>query len=539
MNALSQRLAIAAAALAALAISALSYVDERRARLPAEAAIAKYGLDQRRPAEVEALRFQPAADLRASFLADMTLADVYSPVSLSKFSAEERGRWLLSLTTLDQQLAAARDLTLDALSRRPGWAYHHGYLGEIEYAALRRQSLPHAAEGSRRWEIPLLNGISSAPGNLTFPTYLGGAYIETWGGIEPAGDPEEVLGRAMSSPAFLARNYRIVCLILGGAEAMALLPDNPRALRVAFAREARDGDVAAAATLRARIDRAERAGRAADLETLRERARLRDVWGQRTAASQWAARYHPKNLDDETGRAEVAETLSLWPATRRGSWLRDPRASLVRHFLSGREADVDGATLVSVVSHLSDVPAPVRARVLALAGRAWEADQLFRESGTQVSFEWTPMLVDLARAYLEQGKGDQAAATLARVASSAQTECNVLLLRRRLEGEDGEAARALDAIARQGLQGSRGRSLSICVDPEAHGRATLVVSLAAASPALVSYGWDDGRLGSVVIDGAGEVNVPLSGMEGRHPFGIETEAGAKVEIVEARVEGES
>jgi hypothetical protein len=513
-----------------LCASVAAYQHEVQGRRPVDAAIARFELDQRRPADVEVLGLQPSADLRASFFSHMTLTDVYAPVSLARLSAEERGRWIRSLSTLDHQLEEARELTLDALECRPGWAFHHAYVGEIEYAALRRRSVQAAADGHRRWEVPLLNGMAEAPGNVSFPTYLGGAYIETWGLADLVGDPREVLGRAMKSTVFVERNYRLVGLILGRETLMDLLPDDPRLLRVAFAREARDGEVEAAAALRARIDDAERRERAAGLESIRERARLGDIEGQLAAARGWVSRHRPEDLDDAAGRAEVAEVLALWPASKRGSWVRDPRAELVRFFLSGREADVDGATLESTVAMLTNVPDPVRARVAALAGETWEAERMLRESRTAGSFEWTPVIVDLVRGHLAEGKEERAREVIRGLSRSALAECNVLLALRAL-GDDGDGDQ-LEALAPSEVPAamwSRSGALSLCFDPDRHADAKLVVALSSPS-ALVSYGWDGGRVGSLVVKGEAVLELPLSGMEGRHSVRVVTEAGLGVTI---------
>lgn len=533
MRGWAQRLTIVVFAGTGLVLSLLWYADERQARVPVETAVTGYGLDVRRPAEVEALRLQPAADLRASFLADMTLADVYGSVPLSNVSAEERAAWLRSLTTLDGQIATARDLSLDALARRPGWAFHHASAGLLEYSLLRRESLQLAADRSVRWETPIRSGMRLAPGNVSYPAYLAGAYIETWGGVEHATDPREVIRQASSSPVFVARNYRLVGMLLGREEAIGLLPDKPDVLRIAFARETRDGNATDAAVLRTRIDAAEREARAAGLEEIRERALRRDTWGQRSAASQWAARHRPEELDDERGRREAAEVLALWPSTRHGSWLRDPRAGLVRYFLSGREDFVDGAVLAAVIERMSDVPPPVRARILALAGRAWEADQIVRSAPTKGSFEWTPVLVDLARGWVEAGKREQAVDAISRMAPAARDECNVLLLRRGLE--DGEADARLRALAAEPLTRNGAGAISACFDPSIHATSVLRVSIESPSASLVSYGWEGGRIGSVLVEGSREIDVPLSGIVGRHAFRIQTEAGTAARIAGASI----
>lgn len=531
-------IAIAVLSMVALSAAILIYRNEVETRVPIEEAIERYELDHRRPTDVEALRLQPASDLRASYLSHMTLSDVYGSVALAGMSTDERGRWIRLLSTLQEQLERVRELNLDALSRRPGWAFHHAYTGELEYAALRRKSLDAAAALSPRWEVPLLNGIEAAPGNLSFDSYLGGAYLETWGGASFQREPRDVLRNAMKSSRFVTRNYRIVALILGSEEAVALLPDDPGVLRAAFALQRRFEDVRIAASLMQRIDDAERESRAQNLEAIRIRKRLGDVWGRGSAAVRWVSTHKLESLDDGQGRREVSEVLSLWPETKRGSWLGDPRSRLVQYFLSGRENAIDGAVLLDSIRLLSDVPPPIDARVRAMAGLTWEANQLLDSSGTRGSFEWTPVVVELARVYLLQDEPDKARAAIEKVPTGSRDECNVLLVRRELEKGEGEADTILRELTPDTIPAgmwSRTGALSICVDPARHKGASLVVSLSSGTSSLVSFGWDGGRIGSAIVEGPADLTIDLSGIHGRHPLGIWTEAGPKVEILGARI----
>lgn len=531
--------ALLLAAIAGCLCALLAWREEAGARIPVESAIRRFELHERRPADVGALRLQPAADLRAAFFSHMTLLDVYSPVSLKGMSGEERRRWIRSLSSVDEQLSAALKLELDALSRRPGWAFHHAYAGEVAWAALRRDSLDAAAAWTARWETPLLNGIDAAPGNSSFASFLAGAYIETWGGAKPSGDTTAVFRSAMRSRAFVARNYGVVATIVGREEAMSLLPDDPGTLRVALAREKRDGDVATVAALRLRVDESERRARAASLERIRERKRLGDTWGRRAEALRWVSAHQLEDLDDATGRAQSAEVLALWPESHRGSWLKDPRGEIVRYFLSGRERAVDGSVLLATTSLLEDVPPPVAARVAALAGRTWDAEQLMRSSGTKGSFEWTPVVVELARAHAANGRPDLAAAVVDMAPGASLDECNMLLARREIEKGDARVEERLRGLTPRTIPGeawSATGALPLCVDPRRHGDSKVVVTLESPGVSLVSWGWDGGRVGSLLVEGRGELSVALSGIEGRHPLGIVTEAGPKVRIAGARIE---
>jgi hypothetical protein len=293
------------------------------------------------------------------------------------------------------------------------------------------------------------------------------------------------------------------------------------------------------AALRSRVDHAERSARAASLERIRERRRLGDTWGQRAAAMGWMSAHQLEDLDDATGRAETAEVLALWPGSHRGSWSKDPRAELVRYFLSGRERSVDGSVLLATTSLLEGVPEPVKARVAALAGWTWEAEQLMRSSGTRGSFEWTPVVVDLARAHAANGRPDLAEPAIDLAPRAARDECNMLLARREIDGNDPEITERLHRLTPDAIPGeawSASGALPLCVDPRRHGDATIVVTLESPAVSLVSWGWDGGRVGSILVDGRRELRVDLSGIEGRHPLGIVTEAGPKVRVLEATIE---
>ena len=218
--------------------------------------------------------------------------------------------------------------------------------------------------------------------------------------------------------------------------------------------------------------------------------------------------------------------------------MRDPRARVIRHILSGRDEIADGEVLLRTINLLSDVPEPVVGQVLARAGQTWEADQLVRSSGTRGSFEWTPVIVDLARTYALQGKPDRALDAIAQASDASFAECNMLLARRGVIEDPAEVNTILNElmpVTFPPTMWSRTGALALCIDPSRHAESDLVVSLSSPEPTLVAYGWDGGRLDSLVVDGETTIAVPLSGMLGRHPFGVETEVGPRVEILGARI----
>jgi hypothetical protein len=51
------------------------------------------------------------------------------------------------------------------------------------------------------------------------------------------------------------------------------------------------------------------------------------------------------------------------------------------------------------------------------------------------------------------------------------------------------------------------------------------MDVAADAPAVVSFGWDGGRLGTVVVERSASISVPISGLRGRRTFWTRSVSG--------------
>src|SRR5258708_17610186 len=151
---------VAAVAIILVIVSAVRYGSDLRDRKPAERFLVSFDVAARRPAEAATLGLVPAADLGANVIADIALSDAVGTVSLADASPDLRARWLRAVEHVDDELLAARNLTLDALAERPGWPAHWTMLGELVYALERRAPRsPNLAE-AKLWQEPLRIGLS-------------------------------------------------------------------------------------------------------------------------------------------------------------------------------------------------------------------------------------------------------------------------------------------------------------------------------------------------------------------------------------------
>jgi hypothetical protein len=429
---------------------------------------------------------------------------------------------------------------LDAMAARPGWAYHRFLLGKAASMAGRESALPLSsrAELSAR---PLRSAAQDAPGVDVIWETLAHDCLESWGSLSPALRTESpaTFHRAFWDPEFVTRSLVPISQVLGRDETIRLLPDAPKTLEAAAKEMARAGEIEAAALLTARWESAERQQRLIDLKRIEQRAALRAEEGLEKACLLWAWDHPVGEFDDKSGREQSARVLELWPNDRPGSWRGDARAQLVRYFLAGREADVPPRTLARALEPLSGVPAIVAARVKLMLGDVEGANELSQDSDEEGSIEWTPYYVTLSKYELSQGKPALASSALARVAPAIREECEVLIARR-------EVARALDdqreiQTSQDSLERTRSAfdpqqawspngTLSVCIDPERAARWLLNVDLVAEKPAIVGYGWDGGRLGTLFVPETGTLSMPLQGLSGRRTFAVETLLGGKVHV---------
>lgn len=490
------------------------------ARVPAERFAHQLRLERLRPALTETIRLEADGDLASAIVVDAFL--------------QQR-----SVKPRDGDWRAARDLMLDAVERRPGWSYHLFLLGKLSYAAGRQPGAkwPGGTESSF---APLHRAAAGAPAVDSIWNFLSEAYLESWARIGPAerGKALPVLHRAFLDPDFVAHALTRTVAALGQEEAFRLLPDRAGPLRAAFEALSRGGYAPGAFLLWERMSRAEMGERLSDLRKVEELHRSRDTDGLRAACRAWVSAHGVGDFDGPRGRSQVARLLELWPREA-GRWLGDPRGEILRFFLAGRQREVKGEVLSRVAEALSGTPDSVLARTRLLSGNLEGALSLAREAGSSVSLEWTPFFVELARHYLGQMRPREAQGALARLSLAARDECGVLLARRaaaRALGEESELQEVRDRL--QWLQRDSyprdawtpSGSLSLCLDPEWASH-RLEVELEAASPSLLSYGWDGGRLGSLLLPGGiGKLSVPLAGLSGYHSFSVVSVAGGSFQV---------
>ena len=141
--------ALACAVLAAASIA--NFQREATEREAAEAFVRHFSLDLRRPDEIGAMKYEPAADLAASIAVNASLSDLAG-------GAAPKG----AIDTA-REAAAARELMVDAVAKRPGWAYHRFLLGRLAYLQAAGQSKEPGPASRESWAVPLRLAAEGAP----------------------------------------------------------------------------------------------------------------------------------------------------------------------------------------------------------------------------------------------------------------------------------------------------------------------------------------------------------------------------------------
>jgi hypothetical protein len=481
--------------LAAALFSAGRFVRDRRLRRDPEEL-----LRTARPARADSV--DPA------WLALETGWDLAAADAVSAMESESGGE-------SRQRRDRARDLMLRAIAERPGWPLHRyrlALLDEPRDGGRARRTLRLAATG--------------APGFDRAWSALARADLDSWAALDPAerARVDEVLRRAAWDERFVASEFWRMSVALGRERSAELLPNSSNAIESAAGSLAGAGDVEGAFLLLTRAERVERREGERDLGELARLARRGDLDGVRAGCAGWFDRYPLSRLDDASGRAQLARLLALWPEDRLGSWSRDRRARIVRFFLEGRTASVPGSVLLQTLGTLSGVPDPVRARVDLLAGDVAGAEALEAARGdTSRSAEWDAYFLDLARRELSSGRLEKAGIALSRLTAGNFDDCDALFLRRDLAGRQGDRGESDRLEARLATRravpdddwSSRG-SLSLCIDPQGRPASRLEVAIGPGAPALIVWGWDGGRAGTVFArPEASSFEAPFSGPAGR------------------------
>ncbi len=527
-----------------LALAAVSVVHDRfdvGMRNQAEDFMRRFGLDARRPLDLQSMQLEPAGDLAADVAVDGALRDLDAAI---------RSGATPSNTRATGQLAAAQELMLDAISKRPGSVHHLLLLGEAAHAeqALAGGGEPASPETSlvriALWARPLRVAASAAPGADATWEALATSYLASWNDLasENRFETTSALRRAFRNPDFAGREFPRAVSLLGSEGAIRLLPDAAKPLRAALRSTLAAGDVATAGLLTERADRAERKKRSADLLEIEAQASLGDVDGVRHLCQIWSVEHGIQDFDDSPGRTQVARLLDLWPAELVGDWNTDRRGELVTFFLEKNAPEAKPEAIARSVAALSGAPATTRARAKLLVGQLEDAETIAAESSAG-SLEWTPYFVALARFQRLRGHALEAREVLDRANPLSRDDCDVILERREIVRALGDTE-AVEAVRRSvalrlpsdlGAGWSADSTISLCVDPEATVGGRLEVELAASLPAFVIFGWDGGRLGSLVVATGRTLSVPLSGVAGRRTFWIRALAGGPVRPVATRL----
>jgi hypothetical protein len=194
----------------------------------------------------------------------------------------------------------------------------------------------------------------------------------------------------------------------------------------------------------------------------------------------------------------------------------------VKFFLDGREESVSPAVLLRTVAALNGVPDPVRARIELAAGHVEAARALARAIAASPE-EWSAFHLDVARRELSAGRIVEARQALSRLGPEARGGCGALLLRREIARRLRDVDEARTAESRLATlrepephDWSSVGTLSLCVDPEWSTGRILDVVIGPGAPALVRWGWDGGRAGTLAVPASEtSVRAPLDRAAGQ------------------------
>jgi hypothetical protein len=522
-------------------LSLAQFAGDSRWRDRAEQFAGRFRLEERGSFDLSMMRLVSSGDLSAAIVVDVALRDSDTkPLVAPRGEPRPEDPQRKLPSPRKDELDAARSMMIDAMAARPGWAYHRFLIGKAAFLA-SRDSTSAPPPRPELWVRPLQSAAQNAPSVDVIWETLASDCLESWDSLTAAlrNESPAVFRRALLDPEFVARSLVPISLVLGRDETIRLLPDAPKTLETAAKEMARAGDIDAAAILTTRRETEERKQRVTDLKLIEQRAALRDEDGLERACALWAWDHPLGEFDDPLGRSQSARVLELWPNERLGSWRGDARAQLVRYFLAGRESDVPPRALARALEPLSGVPASVAARVRLLQGDVDGANDLSQDAAAEGALEWTPYYLTLSRYELSQGKPALARAALSRVAPGTREECEVLIARRdvgRALDDPRETQSAQEALERlrnafdpQQAWSSKG-TLSVCIDPERASAGVLTVDFVAEKPAIIGYGWDGGRLGTLFVRDGGTLSVPFQGLSGRRTFSIETILGGRVHV---------
>lgn len=543
-----ERFAFAAAAAVLLAFAVLHQLHDARGREAVERFFTTFTLDERRPELVATARVEATADLARQVAVRAATLDVAGSTRLERLTPSERELWMRSVRELPEEVAAARELALEAVAARPGWAFHALALAELVLADEWRE--PAGERLAARWLAPVRLAVAWAPAVPAAYELWGAAALERWpllGETERA-EARAALERALEEDGFRRVALGAVVQVMGAEEGLALLPETPAALALAkqvLAPTAKFEEKVALERRWREAERAERERRAAEMTASLAAARADRATA---AAYDFLQRYPVDLFDDAEGREQARTVLKAVGDGRPGAWRTDPRGGLVRWFLAHPPRIGSGADLPRAASGLMGVPDGTRALLHLYADDDFAWRRIVSQTDTTGSSEWTPFYVERVRRELAAGSPAEAEAALAKVSRFDREQCDVLLARRSVaraqqRGADLSALSALWPaafpttldVAAWPAKGAG--SLPVCVDPEWGEKARLVLTVRADEPTLAWWGWDGGREDvALVAPGETELSFPLAGLHGLRTFSLGAVVGAGVSPLRARVD---
>jgi hypothetical protein len=470
-----------------------TYSMDHSSRIAEQRFAVQYAMPIRRPEIVKSLEYAPSGDFAADLVADATLQDVAGPVELADLSAQARAAWLDAVPKYDEQMAGAANLALDAIAARPGWPYHSSLLGQLFYLRQARSLSPDLVRKHDLWSKPLYIAATDAATDNSLWQSLAVAELQTWPelGNLHVKTALSVFRHAFEDPDFVASTFGPAVNALGKDAALQVLPDRAEPLHAALQVVGKGGDVLAAWSIHQRWDAAEWRERADDLAAIQVHAARGDIDETRGLCVRWMSVHSVWDYDSKVARAQNERLMEIWPVGKEGRWTDDPRAQIVRYFLSGRTDGVKGSVLLRTIDSLAGVPVPIVAQIHVLAGDLAGAESIAKSSDSFGTFEWTPYVVELARRWNAQGDKTRARAAIAQLAPAARDECNVLVARREIDGRETVAVDSRDLSS----QSMVGTPIALCMDQGTR----LNVRVTSADPFIVDYGWDGARSASALV----------------------------------------
>ena len=546
-----KRPVLAATSALLLLVAALHEWADVRGRARVDRFFAEFTLDRRRPELAGTAKVEGTADLAMLVAARAATLDLVGSTPLAGLDPELRELWLRSVTMLPEEAAAARELALDAVAARPAWAFHALTLAELVLSDEWRQP-PEKRRGAP-WLEAMRLAAAWAPAAAGIRESWAASALERWPVLSSPERTEatHVLRAAMRDEEFQRLALRAAADVLGAPESLSLLPETAAALATARAVLAPTSSFGERADIEKRwvaAERLERRRAVADIVESLEAER-----GEKAAAlaREYLQRHPVELFDDAEGRAQARTVLRAVGDGRPGSWSSDPRGSLLRWFLASPLRPGDGSGFVRASRGLTDVPDGVRALLCLHDGdeRGWK--RVLEASDTEGSSEWTPFFVELARRALARGAGGDAEVAAGRISRFDLGGCDVLLVRRSVararqngvelaQVENDFQAAFPQVLPVSAWPASGAGTLPVCVDPERDESSTLVVSAVTREPALLWWGWDGGREGTIRLDEAGEheLSFPLAGLRGRRAFSLGPLLGGGVSLTKARIVAE-